>query len=452
MALRRPIRHVVDESGLPEPALIAGIRQLAKPLAEPRDLDPLVRVAGNLRFVLLGEASHGTSEFYTWRTELSKRLIADRGFRFIGVEGDWPDCYRVNRFVKWMPDSGDSAEQVLHAFERWPTWMWANREVVELVEWMRDFNRRLPMERRVGFYGLDVYSLWDSMRAVIEYLESVDPRLAATARQAYNCFEPYAEDAHEYARATAIVPTSCEGEAVAVLKELHARGPHLIQDSGEQFFDAEQNALVARNAELYYRTMVRGGPGSWNVRDRHMVETLTRLVRHHGPDAKAIVWEHNTHIGDARYTDMASAGMVNVGQLVREANAEDGVLLVGFGTHRGTVIAADEWGAPMERMRVPAARGASFEDVMFEANVGDALLMFDGSENGGVPRLDQPMSHRAIGVVYDPSRERWGNYVPTIVPGRYDAFLYIEESRAVDPLHMPVKVDGEVPETFPSGI
>jgi erythromycin esterase len=440
------------EDGSVDKATVAGLQRIAKPLASTPDLDPLLDRIGDARYVLLGEASHGTSEFYTWRTEISRRLMEERGFSFIAVEGDWPDCYRVNRWVKWLDDTTSSAQDVLHAFERWPTWMWANREVVELAEWMRGYNRRLNAERRVGFYGLDVYSLWESMRAVIDYLESVDPQLAASARRAYNCFEPYAEDAQEYARATAIVPTSCEREAVAVLKALHLRGDRFVQDSAERFFNAEQNALVARNAELYYRTMVRGGPASWNVRDRHMVETLNRLVHHFGPTTKAIVWEHNTHIGDARFTDMSTAGMVNVGQLVREAHDEEGVVLVGFGTHRGTVIAAEEWGAPMERLRVPAARTGSFEDAMFEAGVGDALLLFDGSDSGGVVGLDEPIGHRAIGVVYDPDRERWGNYVTTIVPGRYDAFLYIDETRAVDPLHMPVKVDGEVPETYPSGI
>ena len=432
--------------------LADGLARIAKPLESANDLDPLMDVIGDSRYVLLGEASHGTSEFYTWRTEISKRLIEERGFTFIAVEGDWPDCYRVNRYAKCLPESGNSAEDVLHAFERWPTWMWANREIVDLVEWMRAHNEKKKPNERVGFFGLDVYSLWDSMRAVVQYLETLDPQLALSAKRAYNCFEPYAEDAQEYARATAIVPTSCEREAVAVLKELHARAPRFIEDSNEGFFNAEQNALVARNAELYYRTMVRGGPASWNVRDRHMVETLTRLMRHHGADAKAIVWEHNTHIGDARFTDMARAGMLNVGQVVRESHAEDGVVLVGFGTHRGTVIAADEWGAPMERLRVPAAREDSFEHVLFEAGVGDALFIFDGSENGGVMGLDEPLGHRAIGVVYDPDHERWGNYVPTIVPGRYDAFLYIEETRAVDPLHMAIKVDGELPETYPSGV
>jgi erythromycin esterase-like protein len=439
-------------SRIAEPSGIAeSLRRVALPLTSPDNLEPLLERIGDARYVLLGEASHGTSEFYTWRTEISKRLIEERGFSFIAVEGDWPDCYRVNRFVKAMPDSGHSAEDVLHAFERWPTWMWANREVVELVEWLRSHNHGKAAERQVGFYGLDVYSLWDSMRAVTEYLDRIDPRLAAGARRAYNCFEPYAEDVQDYARATALVPTSCEDEAVAVLRALRARAPEFRADGQEGYFNAEQNALVAKNAELYYRTMVRGGPGSWNVRDRHMVETLDRLMQHHGPTAKAIVWEHNTHIGDATFTDMARAGMVNVGQLVRESHGGDGVVLVGFGTHRGTVIAAEEWGAPMERMRVPPARAKTFEDAMHEAAVGDALLIFDGTDDGGVRGLDEPLGHRAIGVVYDPDAERWGNYVPTLMARRYDAFLYVDETRAVDPLHMPVRVGGEPPETYPSG-
>jgi erythromycin esterase-like protein len=289
------------------------------------------------------------------------------------------------------------------------------------------------------------------MRAVTEYLERIDPGLATAARRAYNCFEPYAEDAQDYARATALVPTSCEDETVAVLRALKLNERQFKEDGHEAYFNAEQNALVARNAELYYRTMIRGGPSSWNVRDRHMYETLERLMKHHGPDARAIVWEHNTHIGDARFTDMARAGMFNIGQLVREERARDGVVLVGFGTHRGTVIAADEWGAPMQRMRVPAAREGSFEEAMHDASVGNALMVFDGSDDAGVPGFDEPMGHRAIGVVYDPNHERWGNYVPTIVPRRYDAFLYVEETKAVDPLHMAVKIDGEPPETYPSG-
>ncbi|HEX6060237.1 MAG TPA: erythromycin esterase family protein [Gemmatimonadaceae bacterium] len=438
--------------GAHDARMAEALHRAALPLRTTDDLDPLLERIGDARYVLLGEATHGTSEFYSWRDALTRRLIVEQQFSFVAVEGDWPDCHRVNRYVKGMPESGESAEAVLHAFERWPTWMWANREVARLAEWMREHNHTLPFDRQAGFYGLDVYSLWESMHAVVRYLESLDPELARGARRAYACFEPYGEDAQEYARATVLVPTSCEDEAVAVLRALHSRARELREDGPESFFDAEQNAIVARNAELYYRTMVRGGATSWNVRDRHMVETLDRLVAHHGPRAKAIVWEHNTHIGDARFTDMARVGMVNVGQLVREAHGDDAVVLVGFGTHRGTVVAGEEWGLPMERMRVPPARPGSWEDALHATGHGDCLLLFDGRDDSGIPGLDRPLDHRAIGVVYDPAREAWGNYVPTIVPRRYDAFVHIDESRAVDALHMPVKVDGEAMETYPSGM
>ena len=428
------------------------LKKQARPLESDADLDPLIDRIGKARYVLLGEATHGTSEFYQWRATLSRRLVEDHGFSFIAVEGDWPDCYRVNRYAKRYADSGNTARDVLHAFERWPTWMWANREVAELAEWMRDYNHRRAPERQAGFYGLDVYSLWESMHAVVGYLESIDPALARAARAAYRCFEPYAEDVQEYARATALVPTTCEREAVAVLAAVRNKAEEFRQDGRDAFFNAEQNALVARNAERYYRTMVRGGPTSWNVRDTHMVETLERLMQHHGPEAKAIVWEHNTHIGDARFTDMARAGMFNVGQLVRQSHHEDDVVLVGFGTHHGTVIAGEEWGAPMRHMRVPPAKENSVEHALREADVGDALLLFDGSDDGGIEGLEEPIGPRAIGVVYDPRNEAWGNYVPTIVPRRYDAFMYIEETTGVDALHMPVLVDGEPGETFPSGM
>jgi erythromycin esterase-like protein len=432
-------------------SLSRSLRAAARPIRTAADLDPLMERIGDARYVLLGEASHGTSEFYTWRAEITKRLITEKGFTTIGVEGDWPDCFRVNRYVKGREGSGRSAEEVLHAFDRWPTWMWANREVQHFAEWLRQFNQRRGEEQRVGFYGLDVYSLWDSMREVIAYLNRVDPSAVAAARRAYNCFEPYAEDEQEYARATALVPTSCEDETVAVLSALRRGAASYREDGREGFFDAEQNALVARNAERYYRAMVRGGPQSWNVRDTHMVETLDRLTAHHGKACKAVVWEHNTHVGDARYTDMARHGMVNVGELVRREHEEEGVVIVGFGSHRGTVIAASEWGAPMQRMRVPAARPKSFEAELLDAGVGNFLLTFEDAADGGIAGLDEPIGHRAIGVVYDPDHERWGNYVPTVVPGRYDAFIYIEESRALDPLHMPVRVDAEA-EMDPSGM
>jgi erythromycin esterase len=440
-----------------ETGLVSDLRRAALRLESTDDLDPLMEQIGDARFVLLGEATHGTSDFYTWRTQISKRLIAEKGFSFIAVEGDWPDCYRVNRFVKGMPTADASAQDALHAFTRWPTWMWANREVVELAEWLRAHNDARPPAKQVGFYGLDVYSLWESMAAVIEYLERVDPDAANAARRAYACFDPYGEDVQEYARATVMVPASCEDEVVTMLRALRAKAPDSPDDSLDGYFSAEQNALVAQNAERYYRTMVRGGATSWNVRDNHMVDTLERLMAHHGGASKAIVWEHNTHIGDARFTDMTRQGMVNVGQLVREAHGEgpadrDGVVLVGFGTRAGMVIAGSEWGAKMQRMRMPNARVGSWEDLLHRALDGDGLLIFDGNDDGGIEGLDAVMDHRAIGVVYNPRAERWGNYVPTLIPRRYDAFLFIDESSALDPLHMPVATEAEVPDTYPTGM
>jgi erythromycin esterase len=440
------------ETTRPVEGVEAELRAAALPLSSEDDLAPLIDQIGNARVVLIGEASHGTADFYTWRAALSRHLIEEHDFNFVAVEGDWPDCYGVNRFVKGLGDVRATARQVLHAFERWPTWMWANHEVADFAEWLRDLNASRPHERMTGFYGLDVYSLWESMSAVVEYLEGIDPEIASEARRAYACFEPYHEDAQEYARATAIVPTSCENEAVRMLMELRRNARRYSDEGPDAFFDAEQNALVARDAELYYRSMVRGGPSSWNVRDYHMSDTLDRLLKHHGPRSRAIVWEHNTHIGDARFTDMARAGMVNVGQLARQRHEGEGVVLIGFGSHRGSVIAAEEWGLPMQRMHVPEAREGSVEDLMHRSLGGqNALYLFANGDRTRPASLEVTLGHRAIGVVYDPNAERWGNYVPTILAGRYDAFLYIDESKALSPLHIEAVQNGELPETYPTG-
>jgi erythromycin esterase len=446
------MRTMLDQSTLREnrQAAIDEVLRLAHPLHDAGDLDPLLDQIGDARFVLLGEASHGTHEYYTWRARISQRLIREKGFSFIAVEGDWPDCYRVNRYVKGARDAGASAREVLHAFARWPTWMWANEEIVALAEWLREHNAALPDEEKVGFYGLDVYSLWESLDEVIAYLRRVDPAAVPAALRAFRCFEPYSEDVQEYARATALVPVSCEDEVIATLVALRRKAPQYREDSREAYFDAEQNAIVTANAERYYRAMVRGGAASWNLRDTHMTDTLERLMQHHGSQAKAIVWEHNTHVGDARATDMARAGMVNVGQLVRQRRWQDGVVLAGFGSFQGSVIAGREWGAPMQRMTVPPAEDGSYEDVLHASGPADKLLVFEESREDRP--LMTPRGHRAIGVVYDPAFEQFGNYVPTVLPLRYDAFLYLDQTRALRPLHMRPEVTGEAPETYPSGL
>lgn len=284
--------------------------ELGYKLEKSTDLNRLFELIGkdNVKYILLGEASHGTAEFYNWRSEISKRLIREKGFSFIAVEGDWPDCYNVNRYVKGIPDSGGSAYDVLYSFNRWPTWMWANKEIVDLIEWLRKHNEKLPEDQKVGFYGLDVYSLWESMESVIKYLQKVDPQAIRTAIEAYRCFEPYGKSVEDYARATAFVPESCEDEVIDMLIQLKSKANQYKSDGvgrREAYLNAEQNAIVAKNAELYYRKMIQGGTDTWNIRDSHMMDTLKRLMEFYGKDnddAKSIVWAHNTHIGDARQT------------------------------------------------------------------------------------------------------------------------------------------------------
>ena len=420
------------------------IRSLARPLAGPADLDPLLERIGDARYVLLGEASHGTAEYYRWRAEISRRLVEEHGFSFVAVEGDWPDCFAVNRWVKGRADQELSARQVLDRFERWPTWMWANDEVVAFVDRLRDHN--LATGREVGFYGLDVYSLWDSLQAVFGHLQDKHPELLEAARSAARCFEPFAEDPQRYAWATRLVPTSCEEEVVDLLRQL-SRAPRSDDADPEAELDARQNAEVLSGAERYYRTMVRADGESWNVRDRHMVDTLDRLMAHHGPDAKAIVWEHNTHVGDARATDMAAAGMVNVGQLVRERHEAEGVALVGFAGHRGSVVAAGAWGASREAMPVPEAPEGTHEDLLHRALGRDALLVFP--DDRGTPLLRGRRGHRAIGVVYHPSSDHRGNWVPTVMGRRYDALCWFEETAALHPLHLEVAQAGGEQATSP---
>ncbi|MDZ4861480.1 MAG: erythromycin esterase family protein [Candidatus Hydrogenedentes bacterium] len=424
------------------------VREISLPLNSEADLDPLFEQIGDARFVLLGEASHGTAEFYAWRAAISRRLIAEKGFSFIAVEGDWPDCYRVNRYVAGHDEYGETAREVLETFQRWPTWMWANHEVAAMAEWMRQHNRGVPEDRKAGFYGLDVYSLWESLHSILGYLERVDGSLRDAAWRAFRCFEPYSEDVHEYARATRFVPESCEDEVIELLKTLRSDSLSYLAEGRDTYFAAQQNAVVLKNAEAYYRAMVRGGPGSWNIRNRHMMETLDRLITHHGMASKAIVWAHNTHIGDARFTDMLEGGEVNIGQLVRERRADDGVVLVGFASHRGAVIAGPKWEAPMERMQVPPGRSGSWEHVLHEAGAENKLVVF--GKNYPPAEALVARGHRAIGVVYNPEFEWLGNYVPSILPRRYDALLYFDMTEALHPLHeVQWRAERHVAETYP---
>ncbi|WNR46996.1 erythromycin esterase family protein [Paenibacillus roseipurpureus] len=416
--------------------IVEHIKKQALPLKSIDDLDVLIEAIGDKKYVLLGEASHGTSEFYKLRMELSRKLIETKGFSFIAVEGDWPACYEVNRYVKQYADGKPNARKALNAFERWPSWMWANEEVLELVDWLKKHNETKPLEQRVGFYGLDVYSLWESLEEIERYLqENGTPEQLAIAHKAFECFDRFEKEGQNYGVSAAFYGESCKDDVVKLLKALHTKRVRYDEDS-EAALSAELNALAAVNAEDYYTTMVRHDAESWNVRDRHMVEALRRLVDYHGPDAKVIVWEHNTHIGDARATDMKADGMVNVGQLVREAHGEADVCAIGFGTYRGTVIAATSWGAPVATMQVPPAQPGSWEELMHRAGAHDQILLL---------RKEDPvfghevLGHRAIGVVYRPAYER-GNYVPSVMARQYDAFVHVDESHALHPISLAERV------------
>ncbi len=436
--------RLVHPARAPDGGAAAEIRSLARPLTAAGDLAPLIDRVSTARLVCIGEASHGTHEYYRWRAELSRRLIEEHGFTWIGVEGDWPDCWRINRWVRGLADQDLDAYGLLARFERWPTWMWANQDVAEFLTWLRRHNLARPGQQRAGFYGLDVYSLWDSLWQVMTWLEAHAPDAMPAALRAWQCFLPYGEDPHKYARSTRLVPASCEPDVIALLVEVR----HRARDRTEDAFDAAQNAEVAASAEHYYRTMVRGDRESWNIRDYHMADTIDRITHHLGPRSKGLVWEHNTHVGDARATDMASHGLVNVGQVVRERHAAGRAVLIGFAGHRGSVLAASSWGTPEQQFPMPAAKAGTHEDLLHHALGQPAVLVFTDDKSG--PWLSAWMGQRAIGVVYDPQHEA-ANYVPTCIGQRYDALIWLEQTTPLRPLHHEGRPQEPELETEPTG-
>jgi erythromycin esterase-like protein len=423
------------------------------------DYDRIVDLVGDASFVLLGEASHGTYEFYRERAEITKRLIQEKGFTAIAVEADWPDAYRVNRYVRRENNDVDAIE-ALTDFKRFPTWMWRNTVVVEFVEWLRAHNDALsPGATKIGFYGLDLYSLRASMEAVLRYLEKIDPETAKQARDRYACFDQFGEDPQAYGYLTGLgLAKSCEDEVVRELVELQRRALDSAGRDGraaeDQFFEAMQNARVVKNAEAYYRSMFLGDVSSWNLRDRHMVETLEALVAHlegQAASAKVAVWAHNSHLGDARATDMGRRGELNIGQLVRERNGRDAVL-VGFTTHHGTVTAASNWDGPAERKYVRPGLVGSHEAAFHDTEIARFLLTLRERDNA--PKvLREPRLERAIGVIYRPDTERMSHYFYARLPDQFDAVLHFDETRAVEPLDYSAEWEaGELPETFPFAV
>jgi protein-L-isoaspartate(D-aspartate) O-methyltransferase len=431
------------------------LREAARPFTSiaGADLGPLLEQIGDARLVLLGEATHGTSEFYRFRTRLTQELVLRKGFDFLAVEADWPDAARVDRYVRRRPPPPGERPPEGPAFARFPTWMWRNREVGELVEWLREHNAGQEPERRVGFHGLDMYSLYVSIGAVLRYLDDVDPEAAAVARLRYGCLTPWESDPALYGRAALTRRFAiCEKEVVANLVELLRRRLDYAARDGERFLDALQNARVVAAAERYYRIMFYGAHESWNLRDQHMFDTLQLLLAVRGPRSRAVVWEHNSHVGDAGATEMAARGEFNVGRLAREAHG-DSAFLVGFGTHQGTVAAAHDWDGPMEVMAVRPSNLESYERICHDTAVPAFHLHLRQPERPEVrAELEAPRLERAIGVIYRPETELLSHYFQAVLPWQFDEYVWFDETSAVTPFAAADRGAPGVPETFPFGL
>ena len=437
----------------------AAVRERARPLrGDPGQYDELLNGIGDARIVLLGEATHGTHEFYRERGFITRRLIVEKGFTAVAVEADWPDAYRINRYVRGAA-ADEEAVQALADFGRFPTWMWRNADVLDFIGWLRTHNDALRAEKRAGFYGLDLYSLRASMDAVLRYLDKVDPDAARRARQRYACFDQFGEGMQEYGYAASFgLHASCEREVLSQLLELHRQRAEYASRDGrvaaDEFFFAEQNARLVKNAEEYYRAMFTGRAESWNLRDRHMVDTLRNLVAfldRTQPGARVVVWAHNSHLGDARATEMRERGEINVGQLVRQVYGASAVL-VGFTTFSGTVTAASEWDGPAHRKQVRPALAGSYERILHDSQIPRLLLPLR-TDLALASALSAPHLERAIGVLYLPETERGSHYFHARLADQFDYLLHFDETRAVEPLERSALWDaGELAETFPSGL
>jgi erythromycin esterase-like protein len=422
------------------------------------DYDGLLDLIGDRRLVLIGEASHGTHDFYRERARITRRLIDECGFSAVAIEADWPDAYRVNRYVMGLSDDGD-ANTALSDFRRFPAWMWRNRDVLAFVEWLRARNdAHAHPATKARFYGLDLYSLRASIEAVVEYLDHVDPDEATRARARYSCFDHVGAEGQAYGYALAhLGAIPCENEVVTQLIELRRRAESYLRRDGwvadDEFFFAEQNARLVRDAEEYYQKMYRAEVSSWNLRDRHMAGTLDALIEHldrQHPRTKVVVWEHNSHVGDARSTEMGTRGELNVGQLARQRYGKESAL-VGFSTFDGTVTAASDWGGPSQRKRVRAASADSHEVFLHES--GSKRFWLDTAQPAVHAALSVPRLERAIGVIYLPETERWSHYFHARMGEQFDAVIHLDHTRAVEPLERSsLWDDGEPPETYPSGI
>jgi erythromycin esterase-like protein len=428
--------------------LIATLKRSAEALPAPEapDFADAFERFGDARIVLLGEATHGTHEFYAARAAITRRLIERHGFNIVAVEGDWPDIARIDDYIRHNAPRPRRGEP----FARFPTWMWRNEEVLGFADWLRSHNASLPESKRVSMRGLDVYSLGESIHAVIAYLEKHDPASADVARKRYGCLLPWQDEPQRYGSAVQYGRMSaCEDSVVTQLGELLAQRMRYMAEDGETYFDAEQNARIVRAAERYYRAMYQGAVSSWNLRDRHMFETLQTLMAHHG-DARAVIWAHNSHIGNATATAMGWRGEFNIGELVR-AGYGDQAVLIGFGTDRGTVAAASDWDGPMEIKRVRPAREDSWESAFRHTGIARSLTDWRGERRKELAApLSEVLLERAIGVIYRPETELASHYFEAVLADQFDAYVWFEETRAVSPIG-PERPHG-APETWPFGL
>jgi protein-L-isoaspartate(D-aspartate) O-methyltransferase len=433
---------------LHEPPLRRVIASAAEPFQsiESADFAPLIARIGEARVVLLGEATHGTSEFYRMRERISRELILNKGFNFIAIEGDWPDAARIDHYVRHR----EYAPSEWTAFARFPVWMWRNNEVRSFVDWLREHNAGVRPEQRVAFHGLDLYSLYASIRFVLEYLDEVDPESAKIARERYGCLTPWQADPATYGHAAlnGTYPV-CERHVVRALKDLMAKQQAYATHDGERFLDAVQNAKLVANAERYYRIMYYGSRASWNLRDSHMFETLQTLLAHHGPNSKAIVWAHNSHVGDAAATEMSARGEFNIGHLARKAFREH-CYAIGFGTDHGTVAAASDWDGPMQIKNVRPALKSSYERVCHETGVPRFMLGLRERKSAAARELMEPRLERAIGVIYRPESELASHYFEATLPRQFDEYIWFDESKAVTPFKTE-ELEG-LPDTYPFGL
>ena len=418
-------QHKPENNGL-----ISYFSSKAIPFFDASGLDLLINECDQKQLVLLGEASHGTHEYYHWRAEISKRLITEKNFNFIAVEGDWASIYRLNQYVKGLDNAMSSAEEVLQSFNRWPEWMWANTDILELAEWLRNYNYALPADERVGFYGIDVYGQWEAMKDLLAYTREFLSEQHDEIEKKLYCFALPDMDEWQYARDVAEGKNSCEEELMQIVEILCNHGNSIDSSEMKAHFRAKQNALVIQNAESFYRLALQNRTDSWNSRVDHMWMTINRLLDFYGQNSKGIIWAHNTHVGDSRATNMYLINQYNIGKLSRTTLGEENVFIAGFGAYRGKVNAGTEWGARMRIMKVPKAQKGSLDYYLWQVPHEQFFILFNEEDRKKQTLAGNYLGHRAIGVTYNPQWEA-GNYVPTLPAFRYDALLFFRETSAL---------------------